>query len=159
MQNRSSCEMRHIILLTESTAQNRAPVLSEGQQPEWKRSSNTIKWCKAYMALFGRGMYTVEIDIRMARAMVVVCCRYACVPALMCVKHMVRRLEKEMLAFSCTTLLCLAIRQPCKWWFVHLNNRCGHVSTSWIGIAAYVRQDVFTHVGHELLFMYWAYQI
>ena len=82
------------------------------------------------MTLFGRGMYTVEIGIRMARAMVVVYCRYACVPAFMSVKHMVRRLEREMLTFSGTTLLCLAIRQPCKWWFVHLNNRCSHVSTS-----------------------------
>ena len=61
------------------------------------------------MTLFARGMYTVEIGIRMARAMVVVRCRYPCVPAFMSVKHMVRRLEIEMLAFCGTTLLCLAI--------------------------------------------------
>ena len=83
------------------------------------------------MTLVGQAMYTVEIDIHMARAIVVVCCGYACIHALMSVKHMMRQLERKMLAFSCTTLSCLAIQRPCKWWFVHLNNRCGHVSTSW----------------------------
>ena len=103
------------------------------------------------MTLVGQAMYTVEIDIHMARAIVVVCCGYACIHALMSVKHMMRQLERKMLTFSCTTLLCLAIQRPCKWWFVHLNNRCGHVSTSTIGISAYVRQeDVFTKVTHVL---------
>ena len=46
---------------------------------------------------------------------------------------MVGLLESRMLATLCTTLLCLEIRTPWMYLFVHLDRRWGHVFISMRG--------------------------